>query len=342
MMQIPQLHKRMPDTLPKDWRLLPTGYFTHQLVGLPNPLDDAPESPDRIEAIEARLMLAGLEGRVRRVECGPAPREAVLLAHDSQYVDDLEHASLGDPEALKRFTEPDTRVGEDTFSCAMASAGAVARAVDAIYGRSVKNAFCAVRPPGHHASRSRASGFCYLNNAAIGALWAQKRWRAERVMVLDFDAHHGDGTEEILADRPGVRFLSLFQWPLFPHRRMEPTPSNAVLSPLPAGAGGEDIRSVVENVWLPEIDKIQPDLMILSAGFDAHCEERIAQLKAGEMDYACVTRLLVEASFAYCEGRLVSVLEGGYELRSLARSVFTHLQGLIRNPLPAETCKDPN
>lgn len=124
MMQIPQLHKRMPDTLPKDWRLLPTGYFTHQLVGLPNPLDDAPESPDRIEAIEARLMLAGLEGRVRRVECGPAPREAVLLAHDSQYVDDLEHASLGDPEALKRFTEPDTRVGEDTFSCAMASAGA--------------------------------------------------------------------------------------------------------------------------------------------------------------------------------------------------------------------------
>lgn len=138
MMQIPQLHKRMPDTLPKDWRLLPTGYFTHQLVGLPNPLDDAPESPDRIEAIEARLMLAGLEGRVRRVECGPAPREAVLLAHDSQYVDDLEHASLGDPEALKRFTEPDTRVGEDTFSCAMASAGAVVRAVDAIYGRSVK------------------------------------------------------------------------------------------------------------------------------------------------------------------------------------------------------------
>ena len=123
---------------------------------------------------------------------------------------------------------------------------------------------------------------------------------------------------------------------------MEPTPSNVVLSPLPAGAGGEEIRNVVENVWLPEIDKFQPDLMILSAGFDAHCEERIAQLKAGEMDYACVTRLLVEASFAYCEGRLVSVLEGGYELRSLARSVFTHLQGLIRNPLPAETCKDPN
>ena len=184
MMQIPQLHKRMPDTLPKDWRLLPTGYFTHQLVGLPNPLDDAPESPDRIEAIEARLMLAGLEGRVRRVECGPAPREAVLLAHDSQYVDDREHASLGDPEALKRFTEPDTQEGEDTFSCAMASAGAVVGAVDAIYGRSVKNAFCAVRPPGHHASRSRASGFCYLNNAAIGALWAQKRWRAERVMVI--------------------------------------------------------------------------------------------------------------------------------------------------------------
>ena len=313
---------------------MPTGYFSHQLVGLPNPLEEAPESPERIEAIETRLMLAGLENRVRRVECGPAPREAVLLAHDADYLAALEGASKGDPEMMKRFTEPDTLVGPDTFDCAMASAGAVVRAVDSIFGRCVKNAFCGVRPPGHHASRSRASGFCYLNNAAIGALWAQKRWHAERVMVLDFDAHHGDGTEEILADRPGIKFLSLFQWPLFPHRKMEPTPQNVVLSPLAAGAGGEEIREVLETVWLPEIESFRPDIIVLSAGFDAHCEERIAQLKAAEMDYACVTRLLVEASFEFCEGRLLSVLEGGYELRSLARSVFTHLQALVRNPIP--------
>lgn len=316
-----------------DWKSLPTGYFTHQLVSLPNMLEEAPESPERIEAIENRLMLGGFGDRLRRVECGPAPMEAVLLAHDADYVDALEKASLGDDAALRRFQEPDTQVGRDTFDCAMASAGVVVRAVDAVFARTLKNAFCAVRPPGHHASRNRASGFCYLNNAAIGALWAAKRYKLERVMVLDFDAHHGDGTEEILAGHPNMRFLSVFQWPLFPHRRMDPQPANAILSPLPAGAGGAELREVVEKVWLSEIERFRPQLMILSAGFDAHAEERIAQLKAAEVDYACITRLLVEASWKYCEGRLVSVLEGGYELRSLGRSVFTHLQGLVRTPL---------
>lgn len=319
----------MPTT---DWQSLPTGYFTHQLVNLPNPLENAPESPERIEAIETRVMLAGLDERIRRVECGPAPREAVLLAHDEAYLDALERASAGDEAALAQFSEPDTRVGPDTYDCAMASAGAVVRAVDAVFARTVKNAFCAVRPPGHHASRARASGFCYLNNAAIGALWAQKRYKLSRIMVLDFDAHHGDGTEEILAGRSALRFLSLFQWPLFPHRRMDPQPANAILSPLEAGADGVELRRVVEESWLPEIERFRPELMILSAGFDAHTEERIAQLKAAEIDYACLTRLLVEASWRHCEGRLVSVLEGGYELRSLARSVFTHLQGLVRTP----------
>ena len=290
-----------------DWKSLPTGYFTHQLVSLPNMLEEAPESPERIEAIENRLMLGGFGDRLRRVECGPAPMEAVLLAHDADYVDALEKASLGDEAALRRFQEPDTQVGRDTFDCAMASAGAVVRAVDAVFARTLKNAFCAVRPPGHHASRNRASGFCYLNNAAIGALWA--------------------------AGHPNMRFLSVFQWPLFPHRRMDPQPANAILSPLPAGAGGAELREVVEKVWLSEIERFRPQLMILSAGFDAHAEERIAQLKAAEVDYACITRLLVEASWKYCEGRLVSVLEGGYELRSLGRSVFTHLQGLVRTPL---------
>lgn len=320
----------MPTT---DWQSLPTGYFTHQLVNLPNPLENAPESPERIEAIETRVMLAGFDARIRRVECGPAPLEAVLLAHDEDYLDALERASAGDPEALARFTEPDTRVGPDTYDCAMASAGAVVRAVDAVFARTVKNAFCAVRPPGHHASRARASGFCYLNNAAIGALWAQKRYRLSRVMVLDFDAHHGDGTEEILAGRSAFRFLSLFQWPLFPHRRMDPQPANAILTPLAAGADGPALTRVVEEEWLPEIERFRPELMILSAGFDAHTEERIAQLKAAEVDYARLTRLLVEASCRHCEGRLVSVLEGGYALRSLARSVFTHLQGLVNTPV---------
>lgn len=322
----------MPD---EDWKKLPTGYFTHPLVNLPNPLNEAPESPERMEAIETRMMLGGFERSVRRVECGPASREDVLLAHDADYVDALEAASCGDRSALARFSEPDTLVGPDTYSCALASAGTVVRAVDAVFSRTVRNAFCAVRPPGHHASRNRASGFCYFNNVAIGALHAARRWHLSRVMVLDFDAHHGDGTEEILAGQSTFRFLSLFQWPLFPHRRMEPQPANALLTPLPAGADGIDIVHVVEDVWLKEIERFRPELMILSAGFDAHIEERIAQLKAAEVDYARITRLLVEASYRHCDGRLVSVLEGGYALRSLARSVFTHLSALSRPPVPA-------
>ncbi len=314
-----------------NWRRLPTGYFTHQLVELPNPLENAPESPERIEAIETRLMAGGVDDILRRVDCGPALRETVLLAHDADYLADLERASAGDAEALKRFSEPDTKVGPDTFRCAMASAGAVVRAVDELFTRTVKNAFCAVRPPGHHAWRNRASGFCYLNNVAIGALYARARYKLERIAVLDFDVHHGDGTESILAGLPQFRFFSLFQWPLFPFTRMEPTPENVVATPLAAGAEGHVLSDVVEHIWLPALEAYKPQLVLLSAGFDAHVEEHMAQLKAAEIDYARMTRRLVRAAGELCEGRLVSVLEGGYAVRSLARSVLTHIQGLVRN-----------
>lgn len=315
----------------QNWRALPTGYFTHQLVELPNPLEDAPESPDRIEAIETRLMAGGVDDLVRRVDCGPAPKDVVLLAHDEDYVADLERASAGDPKALERFNEPDTRVGPDTFACAMASAGAVVRAVDELFTRTVKNAFCAVRPPGHHAWRNRASGFCYLNNVAIGALYAKARYKLERIAVVDFDAHHGDGTESILASLPEFRFFSLFQWPLFPFSRMKPTPENVVATPLAAGAEGHVLSDVVEHIWLPALEEFRPQLILVSAGFDAHVEEHMAQLKAAEIDYARISRQLVQAAGELCEGRLVSVLEGGYSVRSLARSVFTHVQALLRN-----------
>ena len=313
-----------------NWRTLPTGYFTHQLVELPNPLEDAPEAPERIEAIETRLMAGGVDNFVRRVDCGPAPRSAVLLAHDADYVADLERASAGDPKALERFDAPDTKVGPNTFACAMASAGAVVRAVDELFTRTVKNAFCAVRPPGHHASRSRASGFCYLNNVAIGALYARARYKLERIAVVDFDVHHGDGTEAILANLPEFRFFSLFQWPLFPYSRMEPTPAHVVTTPLAAGAEGHVLSDVVEHIWLPALEAFRPQLILVSAGFDAHVEEHMAQLKAAEIDYARMSRRLVQAAAELCEGRIVSVLEGGYAVRSLARSVFTHVQALLR------------
>lgn len=309
---------------------LPTGYFTHPFVERPSPQSESPDQPPRIEALEERLIASGIDAHLRRVECGLAQRRDVCLAHDADYIDRLERASAGDAEAMASFDAPDAPVGPDAFACAMASAGAVVAAVDEVFARRIRNAFCAVRPPGHHAGRRRAAGFCYINNIAVGALHAIERWALDRVAILDFDAHHGDGTEEIVAGNPHIRFFSLFQWPLYPNRRLEPQPENVVATPLAAGADGAALRRIVDEVWLPALSAWQPQAILLSAGFDAHVEERMAQLKASEVDFAYITRRLVEAAGSLCGGRLVSVLEGGYAVRSLSRSVLTHLQMLCR------------
>lgn len=312
---------------------LPTGWFTHDRVDVPNPLAEAPERPERLDTIENNLIALGLDDRVMRAECEAAPMEAVLLAHDADYIERLRLASAGDVQALATFSQPDTQVGPETFDCAMKSAGAVTTAVDALMARRIRNAFCAVRPPGHHAARSEARGFCYINNVAVGALWAVHRHGIKRVAIVDFDAHHCDGTEEILAESPAVKLLNLYQWPLYPNRRLEPAPANAVMTPLPAGADGSDLERVLETVWLPALDSWRPELILLSAGFDAHAEEQMAQLKMKEVDYARLTRRLLDAADVVCEGRVVSVLEGGYSVHSLARSAMTHVNMLVMRGL---------
>lgn len=306
-----------------------TGYFTHDCVLVPNPLSEAPECPERLDHIENNMIALGIDDRVWRVEAARAPLEAVLLAHDEEYVRRLEAASEGDSVALATFTAPDTRVGKETFDAAMKSAGAVVEAIEALFAGKIRNAFCGVRPPGHHAGRHEARGFCYLNNVAIGALWAIQRGFAKRVAIVDFDVHHGDGTEEIVAGNAAIRFHSLFQWPLYPNRVMTPQPNNVVTTPMEAGADGNALADVLETIWLPSLEKFKPDLIMVSAGFDAHTEEPMAQLKMTEMDYARITRRLLDAADTLCEGRLVSVLEGGYAVRSLARSVMSHLNMLV-------------
>lgn len=306
-----------------------TGYFTHDCVLVPNPLSEAPECPERLDHIENNMIALGIDDRVWRVEAARAPLEAVLLAHDEEYVRRLEAASEGDSVALATFMAPDTRVGKETFDAAMKSAGAVVEAIEALFAGKIRNAFCGVRPPGHHAGRHEARGFCYLNNVAIGALWAIQRGFAKRVAIVDFDVHHGDGTEEIVAGNAAIRFHSLFQWPLYPNRVMTPQPNNVVTTPMEAGADGNALADVLETIWLPSLEKFKPDLIMVSAGFDAHTEEPMAQLKMTEMDYARITRRLLDAADTLCEGRLVSVLEGGYAVRSLARSVMSHLNMLV-------------
>lgn len=302
------------------------------MVGEPNPMAEAPETPQRVDSIEHMMIAMGLEERVYRVEAPMADVATVCLAHDPDYVRDLEAAAGGDAGALARFDAPDTKVGPDTFVSAMKSAGAVVAAVDALMGpkRLVRNAFCAVRPPGHHAGRARACGFCYLNNVAVGALYALKQYALDRVAIVDFDVHHGDGTEEIVSGNPAIRFFSLFQWPLYPNHMSSPVPENVRYSPMTAGADGQALRDILENKWLPELMSFKPQLIILSAGFDAHNEEPMAQLKILESDFAYMTARLLDMADAVCGGRLLSVLEGGYAPRSLARSVMSHLNMLVR------------
>ena len=309
---------------------LPTGYFTHDRIDMVNPLENAPESPDRLDRIENNMIAMGLDERVLRVEAEQAPLDVVTLAHDEDYVENLKKASEGDEEALSHFTSPDTKVGPGTFDAAMKSAGAVVTAIDWLMTGKIANAFCGIRPPGHHAGRREARGFCYLNNVAIGALYALKQYGLERVAIIDFDVHHGDGTEEILGGDDRVRLMSLFQWPLYPNKLPEPRPANVMDAKLEAGADGQDLTALIERVWLPALENFKPQLILLSAGFDAHCEEQIAQLKMKESDYARLTRRLLDAADVLCDGRLISVLEGGYAVRSLARSAMTHLNTLVR------------
>ncbi len=337
-------------TLPKPIR---TGYFTHEAVdceapeipeAAPSPEDlvksqlgesrfeipRSPESPERLDAIESMLIATGLDDRVERVISRPASLEEMALAHDPSYLARLEAASQGDETALATFASPDTPVQAQTFERAALSAGAVLDAVDAVMLDRFENAFCAIRPPGHHAGRATAAGFCYVNNVALGALYAKHRYGVERIAVIDFDVHHGDGTEEILADVEGVQFFSLYQWPLYPQTIAEVAPGNAHRLPLPAGATGQDVMAKIEEEWAPILTTFSPDLVFFSAGFDAHTEEKMAQLKLGEADFAALTRGFLTLARQVAGGRVVSVLEGGYNVRSLARSALAHLNTLVR------------
>ncbi len=306
-----------------------TGYFTHDLAALSNPIENAPENPDRLSSIELMMMAMGMREHLKHYSAREASMETVCLAHDRDYVERLALASAGNEEAIRAWSEADTPVTPLSYRAALKSVGAVVSAVDAVMRGEVSNAFCAVRPPGHHAGRRSGGGFCYFNNAAVGALYAQKNWGLSRIAVLDFDVHHGDGTEDILGGNPAFRYFSLFQWPLYPSRLPESTPENVTRTPLPAGSGGRELRQTIETVWLPGLERFSPELIILSSGFDAHLEDAMAQLKVDESDFAYITRRLMDAAEVCCGGRLVSVLEGGYNLRALSRSVVSHIATLM-------------
>jgi acetoin utilization deacetylase AcuC-like enzyme len=213
---------------------------------------------------------------------------------------------------------------------ALRAAGAVVKATDMVMSGEVENAFCNVRPPGHHAERARAMGFCFFNNVAVGAAHALEKHGLERVAIVDFDVHHGNGTEDIFRDEPRVMMVSTFQHPFYPYSGVEGRSERMVNIPLAAYSSGVQFREAVEKFWIPALERFRPQMFFISAGFDAHRDDDMAALNLVESDYAWVTERLVVYSDRFCGGRIVSTLEGGYELGALARSVAVHLRALAR------------
>jgi len=286
-----------------------------------------PECPARLSAIQDQLIASGLAPFLEQVDAPQASLSAIVRAHDPEYVDHLRNRV---PERGYFPLDLDTSMNPSSWKAALHAAGAVVEATDRVIGGALANAFCAVRPPGHHARPGTAMGFCLLNNVAIGALHALEVHGLERVAIVDFDVHHGNGTEEIFAGDERVLMASFFQHPFYPYSGTENPAKNMVNVPLPAGTNGEKVRAVVEEIWMPRLEQFEPQMILVSAGFDAHREDDLGQMSLVEADYAYMTARLLELAARHCGGRLVSSLEGGYNLSALARSVVAHLRVLAR------------
>jgi len=284
-----------------------------------------PESPARLAAVEDQLIASGVAGLVLREEAPSATREQLERVHTPAYLDSLEGAV---PASGVQHLDPDTALCPATLTAARRAAGAVVRAVDLVCGGRAENAFCAVRPPGHHAERDRAMGFCFYNNLAIGVAHAMAVYGVQRVAVADFDVHHGNGTETIFQDDPRVLMVSTFQHPFYPYSGTEGRSARMVNVPLAAYSPPQAFRAAVEEAWLPALEAFRPEMIFVSAGFDAHREDDMAMLNLTEADYAWVTAQLKAVAARHARGRIVSVLEGGYALSALGRSVVAHLKVL--------------
>lgn len=311
-----------------------TGYFTHPDCRRHNMGRGHPECPERLDAIEDRLIASGVGDALDRREAPLAPTSELELAHDRLHIAALRGLAqdLRDQQdaggADHVHIDPDTAMNRYTWDATLRAAGAALAATDAVVGGELENAFCAVRPPGHHACRDRAMGFCFFNNVAIAARYALERHGLKRVAIVDFDVHHGNGTEDILAGDDRVLMVSFFQHPLYPYSGTGPHADNMVNMPVPPYTKGMAIRELVEQAWLPRLEAFRPEMLFVSAGFDAHRDDDLGQLGLVESDYAWITARIKEIARKHAQGRIVSCLEGGYNLDALGRSVEAHIRVL--------------
>lgn len=302
-----------------------TAYITHPLCLRHDMGGHHPESPARIHAIEDQLIASGLFGYLQHHEAPEATREQLLRVHAPDYMDAIAAAS---PQQGMVSLDGDTTMNPFTYPAALRAAGAAVMAVDLVMAGQVENAFCNIRPPGHHAERTQAMGFCIFNNVAIAAAHALAVHGLHRVAIADFDVHHGNGTEDIFHDDPRVMLCSTFQHPFYPYCGADSGNDHIINVPLKAGTSGGEFRTAVSEHWLPALERFQPEFLFISAGFDAHRDDEMASMRLVEADYAWVTEELKRIAAKYAQSRIVSVLEGGYELYALGRSATAHIKVL--------------
>jgi acetoin utilization deacetylase AcuC-like enzyme len=291
-----------------------------------------PERVERLRAVMAALDAPAFGGLVR-FEAPRVAREALLRAHDATLVDSIVSAKI-EPNGFRRI-DADTAMSSGSAEAALRAAGAVTAAVDAVMAGEIRNAFCAVRPPGHHAERTRSMGFCLFDNIAVGALHARATHGVGRVAVVDFDVHHGNGTQDIFFDDAGLFYASTHQFPLYPgtgSRTERGVAGNIVNAPLPPGSGSDAFRAAFEELVLPALEHFAPQFVFISAGFDAHRSDPLASLRLDETDFAWGTTRLCEIAARACGARVVSALEGGYDLAALATSAASHVSALMAAP----------
>ena len=287
-----------------------------------------PECPARLVNLLDYLNATGMLSQLDTRAPEPAPNAAISAIHDRRYLDMLDAAVPAD--GLVR-ADPDTAMGPKSLHAARRAAGALIDATHAVLAGEAARAFCAIRPPGHHAEESAAMGFCFYNNIALGAATALLDDAIERVAILDFDVHHGNGSIDIFKAQPNVLVCSSFQHPLYPDRYVDLDRPNIVNTPLAAGTDGAGFRRAIERDWIPAVEAHQPQLIFVSAGFDAHRADPLGGLLLEDADYAWVTRLICDFARQFAGGRVISALEGGYDLDALARSAAAHIGVLLEN-----------
>jgi acetoin utilization deacetylase AcuC-like enzyme len=314
-----------PDEVTRDYAMA-IALITHPDCELHDAGAGHPESPSRLRAILEHLRSAEIWGRLTPVEAPLADVERLYRAHDREYVDAVIAA---EPTQGRVYLDPDTSMAPHSVNAALRAAGSVVKAVDLVMSGDADRAFCCVRPPGHHAETSRAMGFCLFDNVAVGARYAQDAHGVKKVAIVDFDVHHGNGTEDIFRKDSSVLYCSTFQHPFYPGSGANTRSDHIVNLPLSAGTDGPRFRAAFEERIMPALNAFEPELLFVSAGFDAHEEDPLAQLYLVEDDFAWATAKILEAAGTHARGRLVSTLEGGYSLPALGRSVEAHLQAML-------------